>query len=241
MQSSSSAHASLFPRRRNNEREEVRRATTRNAESKIEMRGTAVGAASSVSSSIHNKVDTCRHRFTCISSLFFSPLNKLSKNWPSTLFRLRDARRRESTRTNTRLDAQIGKAHGWNVFTLRTSLAERQRDVTTTGVESLWGKEGSPRCSDGEVLEVCHYDVCRLVLQLVAGLNGVAVPFLALHVLVLALQLLQFLLGLGREPLLRRKEHSVRPFAREIMCTWSASDEKILCCRYCFVSTYSSD
>uniref|UniRef100_A0A6B0V458 Putative secreted protein n=1 Tax=Ixodes ricinus TaxID=34613 RepID=A0A6B0V458_IXORI len=134
---------------------------------------------------------------------FFPPLNKLSKNWPPSLFRLRNARRRESTRTDARLDAQIGKAHGWNVFTLRTSFAERPRDVTRTGAESLWGKEGSPRCSDGEVLEVCHYDVRRLVLQLVAGLDGVAVPLLALDVLVLALQLLQLLLGLGRQPLLR--------------------------------------
>lgn len=61
--------------------------------------------------------------------------------------------------------------------------------------------------SDGEVLEVRHNDIVRLELLFVAGFEGAAVASLALEVALLALQLLDLFLGLGREPLLRGGKH----------------------------------
>lgn len=55
----------------------------------------------------------------------------------------------------------------------------------------------APRRSDGEVLEVRHNDVSRLGLLFVVKLQGVAVPFLALDVPLLALLLFDLFFRLG--------------------------------------------
>lgn len=68
--------------------------------------------------------------------------------------------------------------------------SSRQRKVMAAA-------SSAPRRSDGEVLEVRHDDVSRLGLLFVAKLQGVAVPFLALDVPLLALLLLDLFFCLG--------------------------------------------